>query len=741
MAATSRDAFPPPPHGSRPIGWAAVACSLTMLAWMGRALVTGRVPFTGDLLHFHYPLRDFYARALASGQRFDWMPSLFNGFHVVGEGQLGAYHPLHWLLYRVLPLDRAFAIELVLAYPVLFAGAWLWLRGRVGAAPAAFGAMAMTFSGFMLTHGVHPNVVGVLAHLPWLLVALDTVSGGPVRAAGAIALLTGSQLLLGHPQSVWFSALVEAPYVLYLALAGAVDRRVRLVASWLTGLVLGASIGAVQVLATFDAWSHSTRPVYDAAYATAFSLRPLHLLQFLHPYLFWGRVSRWNEAPGAGDEYGVYGGAAVLLLAVWWMAQSVGRSGRLPGDGESPATRRFGWCVAALGAVGLWLATGSHGRLYLVQTWLPVVSGFRAPVRYTLFTQWALAVLASLALARLLLLRAPSSDAAGSASSNGRTARCALLATVAVAAITAWLVPGAAVLSPGEAVIVRWFGPFVLAVSGGLIVWAARGARVALVLLVVLAAADQALYGLRGVVAWQDFVTRPQAIGYLDTDAFLHAPPEGRLVRGGFPNLYLLAGYRLVDGYVAIEPAKQLDYRRPEALRLAQAEFANQDFFKGRQAPEGRPLERGWLRLPSPLPRARLVAEAQMSVAPRDDLSRVDIARVALVTHDLRLPSGTAGAVRITRDAPGEIRVVTQQPTRQLLVVSESFDEGWTVEVDGAVGAVERVYGDFLGVVVPAGEHAVTFLFRPRRLEVGRWLSLASAVAAIGLVVAHRVRR
>jgi len=42
-----------------------------------------------------------------------------------------------WLLYRNLPLDRAFATELVLAYPVLFTGAWLWLRRHVGTAPAA----------------------------------------------------------------------------------------------------------------------------------------------------------------------------------------------------------------------------------------------------------------------------------------------------------------------------------------------------------------------------------------------------------------------------------------------------------------------------------------------------------------------------------------------------------------------------------------------------------------------------
>ena len=725
MAATSRAEFTQYQQGGRWVAGAVLSCAAGMLAYMGRSLVTGQVPFTGDLLHFHYPLRDFYARTLEAGQRFDWMPGLFNGFYLVGEGQLGGYHPVHWLLYRLLPLDRAFAIELVLAYPVLFAGAWLWLRRHVGPAPAAVGAMVMTFSGFTLTHGVHPNIVGVLAHVPWLLLALDTAGSGR-RAVAAIALLTGSQLLIGHPQSVWFSVLIEAAYVVYLTTDDPAGWRGR-IGSWLTGLALGSLVGSVQLVATFDGWRHSTRPAFDAAYATAFSLRPLQLLQLLHPFFFWGRVSRWNEAPGAGDEFGVYGGGVALLLAGWWLAQSIGR----PRDGqvaaETVSIRRFGWFAAAFAGVGLWLATGSYGRLYVLQTWLPIISGFRAPVRYVLFAQWAVAVLAALAVARLL--RAPSDSRAG---------RCALVATVTVAAATAWLVPFTPAASGAEALVARWLGPAVLATAGLLVMWATRGARAPLVALVVLAAADQALYGVYGIVAWRDFVTRQQAIGYLDTNSFLHAPPAGRLARGNFPNLYLLAGYRIVDGYVAIQPAKQLDYRTPEALRLAQAQFAHEDLFKGTQAPEGQRLDRGWIALPPPLPRVRLVADARVSTSPQRDVAGLDVDRIALVTRTLTALGGPPGAARITRDVPGDIAVETSAPASQLLVISESFDEGWIVDVDGAPGAVERVNGDFLGVVVPAGAHSATFRFRPKHLLVGKWLSVVGCVVAFSLFAFRR---
>ena len=158
------------------VGKVSVAASLAMLAWMGRSIVTGEIPFTGDLLHFHYAVRDFYARALAAGHGFDWIPGLFGGYYLVGEGQLGGYHPLHLLLYRMLPLDRALAVELVAAYPFMFAGTWLWMRRWCGESAAAFGAMTATFCGFMLVHGVHPNMVGVVAHVPWLLWALDNAA-------------------------------------------------------------------------------------------------------------------------------------------------------------------------------------------------------------------------------------------------------------------------------------------------------------------------------------------------------------------------------------------------------------------------------------------------------------------------------------------------------------------------------------------------------------------------------------
>ena len=72
---------------SRPgFAWPLLASFATLAA----PFFLGRVYVADDLGEFHLPLRNFYAEQLSRGQPFDWMSSLFGGFYVAGEGQLGA---------------------------------------------------------------------------------------------------------------------------------------------------------------------------------------------------------------------------------------------------------------------------------------------------------------------------------------------------------------------------------------------------------------------------------------------------------------------------------------------------------------------------------------------------------------------------------------------------------------------------------------------------------------------------
>ncbi len=708
----------------RGVLWASLVVSAVALAWMGRAFVTGQIPFTGDLLHWNYPIRDFYSDAIAKGQHAWWMPTLFGGFDVAGEGQLGVSHPLHWLLYRSLPLDRAFVLELVTPYAVAFAGMWLFLKRSCGEALAACGAMLFTLSGFLLSHGVHMNMVGVVAHVPWLLWLCDLLFAHNARRAltsAIIALVVGSQVLLGHPQALFWSCLLVSSYALVLTWTS--GRSQLSAVLWLTAaFVLGAGMGSGQLLSTWYEAQRSTRPVDDLAFATSFSLPPSQLLQLIAPYLFWGRVLRWNEAAAANDEFAVYAGAVTLTLAVWWLAS--GRSG----DTRTARIDRVAWWGFAVAVIGAWLATGSYGRLYYLQTWLPIVGEFRAPVRYMLFVHLGTALMAVAALARLTM---PVQARRG----TWAAWTLALLSVlVAAAARNRQAASEAATMA---SVVV---GPALFLAAAALVTRASRGARAALVGLVLLAGVDQALYGLAGVIGWQDFVTRAEAVALLDEHPANIPPGDGRVARGGFPDLHVLGGYRLIDGYAGLTPTKALDYRSPSALRVAEVKYAHVNFFEGREVPGAQRLSKGWLKLPDPLPRARLVTDARVSRDPRVDIENIDIDRTVLVSRLLDLSLGALGTAAITRDDPGDIAVTTTSGGTALMVISESFDDGWVARVDGQPARVEQVNGDFMGVVVPAGSHTVALAFRPPYYDVGRTIGYASLVVTL-LIALFSLRR
>ncbi len=710
-----------PRRERRLVLWSAIVASVAMLLWMGRSVVSGEIPFTGDLLHWNYPLRDFFATAVGSGQRLWWMPTMFGGFDVAGEGQLGEFHPLHWVLYGLLPLDRAFAIELVLPYLAMFAGTWLFLGCRVDSGAAAFGAMLFTFCGFNLSHVVHMNMVAVVAHIPWLLwtserlVAATTARGRLVLGAVCAALI-GSQLLFGHPQAVWWSALLLSSHGVWLAATTPRDTRRAQLTTLAAGACVGMGIGAVQLVATWYEARHSERSNADLNFVTSFSLEPRQLLQFIEPYATWGRVLRWNEAPGAGDEFAVYAGVVPLALAAWWVAAAgCRRRHRLAHVGG------LAWWALAVAALGLWLALGRYGGLYYLQTLLPLVGQFRAPVRYVLFSQFGLAVVSAVALVQLTW-------AGRDPSRPGRGGLWAPWLLVGVsAAVAYWLRMDRHIPAPSS-MWVSVAGPALLATAAVLITLAVSGRRVAVAGLVLLAAVDLGLYGLGGVVAWQDFLTRSQAVALVEGERVGIPTSDGRIARGGFPNLWVLAGYRLIDGYAGLTPRRTLDYTGANALRVAGVRYAHRDFLGAADIPGAQPLPRGWFRLPAPLPRAHLVTSARASSDERRDIERVDVSTTALVSHPLDLDGSAAGSLALALDEPGHIVVTTDTESRQLLVLSESFSDGWSTTIDDRVGETERVNGDFLGVVVPPGRHTVRATFAPPGMRVGGTLTLGSAM-------------
>ncbi len=190
----------------------------------------------------------------------------------------------------------------------------------------------------------------------------------------------------------------------------------------------------------------------------------------------------------------------------------------------------------------------------------------------------------------------------------------------------------------------------------------------------------------------------------------------------------VLAGWYRADGYAGLEPQRQLDYASLPALQVAATAWVRREATTS-HIPGLVARGDDWLEVPQPLPRVRLVTRAVASRDPGHDIGHIDVRTTALTEYPLDLPAASPGRVEVTTDRPGRLDVNVATPTRQLLVVSESYHAGWLAVVGGAPRPVLRVNGDFLGCVVGPGKETVSLEFRPESLRDGR---LASA-AGLGL--------
>ena len=377
---------------SRAIAVLTAACSAALLAPLLVPLLSGRIFVFYDLSWFHLPLRYLYREALTAGDTVLWTPSIFAGFYLLGEGQAGMFPPFHQVLYRLFPLGPAFNIELITTYLASFGGTFWFLRRLQVSLPAAlFGSMLFAFSGFNLLHHQHLNMVAVVAHLPWLLGAADVLIVDDRRrtrtlAFAALALILGSELLLGFPQAVWWTSLALAAYSLFRA--AEVKRAPRLFAC-AAAVAIGALLGGIQLLPTADLAAHSDRMAASSDFALTYSLHPINLLQLWSPYVF--EAGAWSQVdPLWVHEFAIYSGAVVQVALIWvWIRRRV-----------LPERRTLIAAVTTFAALMLLLALGRYGGLAVVPSHLPVLRILRAPTRHIVLVQFALATLAAIAAAR-----------------------------------------------------------------------------------------------------------------------------------------------------------------------------------------------------------------------------------------------------------------------------------------------------------------------------------------------------
>ena len=95
------------------------------------------------------------------------------------------------------------------------------------------------------------------------------------------------------------------------------------------------------------------------------------------------------------------------------------------------------------------------------------------------------------------------------------------------------------------------------------------------------------------------------------------------------------------------------------------------------------------------------------------------------------LAHGDTSRAEVTKHEPNRLEIHTASSDAGVLVLSENYFPGWRVYVDGQPAELLRVNYNLRGVMLPSGEHAVSFVYRPLSVLIGVVVSLLTLIVLL----------
>lgn len=134
---------------NKPLGWIEIcltlllAVGLTAVFWPTLWLGGGLVG--GDIYAYFFPQKQYLSEALRAGEIPLWNNRTGHGYPIVGESQTGLFYPFH-LIYAALDLNTAYNFVQLTHYAVALLSCWLYLRRwGISTVAAWMGAVSYTY--------------------------------------------------------------------------------------------------------------------------------------------------------------------------------------------------------------------------------------------------------------------------------------------------------------------------------------------------------------------------------------------------------------------------------------------------------------------------------------------------------------------------------------------------------------------------------------------------------------------
>ncbi len=751
-----------------------------------------------DVLSMFYPLRAFANAEMQLGRWPLWNPYILCGHPIHGEGQGAIFYPLN-LGFALLSPQVSMNLYALLHFAAAGIFFFFYMRAcGLGRFSAFFAGFAYMFSSGPISrlYAGHFTIIPFLALVPALMWAWQAWRNNPGWGkAGWGALAIGGMILAGYPQMLLYASMYFGLHMLVELIVQYRkwhDKRA-LSPLWfyIVVMALGVGVGAVQLLPSYVFAKESFREQVTYDFIASFSFAPENMLTLLLPNFFgplgkglvpyWGRNFLW--------EMWIYIGVFPLALAIMSMLRM---------RRERNATV-FAHTLAIL--IFFILALGRHTPLHrFLYDYVPFFNYFRGSSKFSYFVLFSLAALSGLgaesllnvtqekqaqvirkSLLIILIVFAAIGVVMAALFGIGHSA-----SDGALGQFLGWIlskherfIPSRFFDQPDVSLMWRQAFPqiiklLVLAVLGIAVIaawpWIKKRNYLAYVCVAAITFPEMVLFAKQG------FETAPVTLPFVPSE-FLSIlrqdPAHPRVLSPELDrNAFLPYGIQSPLGYVGNMTTRYNNFltaslrmnRQESMVNTPVQQLSNEIIWPAVYyliLPDGNKLPAN-IATPLITDQNRILYRfnrVQTRTAFAGDVIRcgsIDEALSALESQRIDLFKTTilegmngqpapdfeaakpGDSAQIEEILPRKTVIRTRASGARLLVLADSFESGWQCKMDDREKLpIYPVNVGFRGVVVPGGDHTVTFTYQPRSYVAGAAMSILSLIAILvaGLVL------
>ncbi len=702
-----------------------------------------------DFLYHSYPVRSFAATSMAMGEMPLWNPFTFNGMPFLADIQTTVFYlPCTLLMFFVHDgVLNSYWLQLLIILHYLLAGAGMFHLAksfRLHQLAALIAGASYMFSGFMITHAIHQQIITLVSWFPLILLffrnALRTKEWKWVFLA---ALVLGHSTLAGYPQlSLYFYFFLGAFFLFELLGAFKAKDLASQPALTMTakaGLIVALSVAVamIQLLPTLELSGLSQRAEITYDKSAEGSLAYSQLLTFYFPKFFGVSDAHGYSYVGPGPywyywETAMYLGILPLILGI--LSAFILKKDRI---------------IPFLFGVIAFVLLFSLGKNFflhkLFYEFVPGFSTFRNPARMGILISLAVSLLGAFSLDHLLSGGIPVTQ-------KKRFAKIVMI--VGGIGVGFWILIsmnvvqnalGLVVNDQAGAAIQKYsnISLVVILAAWALLLWFLKKDTVSMIsglLLVAVFAGDVYLFGGEQNTATVDpmqyFGKAGQLVEFFKKDAGdMPFRVNSRNSQGMIMdrNQGMVSRLQTMEGYTPL--ALQRVYP-PMASDTAMFDVLNVRF---KTVTKGNSLSIE--RNENPLPRAFFVyqfyvLEKENELVDTLKSHSFDYRSIAALEKDpgKTLSPGTSPkwSTKVVSYENNEIKLEVDTSIEGFLVLSEIYYPGWNAYVDGTSTEIFRTDYNLRGFFVPKGAHEVDVRFEPSSYANGRMITLASLIVCFG---------